>query len=77
MLRSRALMISSLAALNFVEELIASKRAEKGPSEGKDRKINLPEDFPEDPLGFLEPLVARGEGSPQGTIIKAALLGSI
>ncbi len=64
--------------LDLVERQIASKRAERGPSEGKDRKIKAPEDFPEDSLGFLEPLVARGEGSQQGIMIrKVALLGSI
>ena len=48
-----------LIKLNDVQ---ASERSKRSPSEGKDRKIKAPEDFPQDSLGFLEPLVARGRG---------------
>ena len=69
--------ISLPAELDFIEELIASAGAEKGPSEGKDRKIKAPEDFPEDSLGFLEPLVASDEGRHQRPFFKVIILRSV
>ena len=45
-----------------LDDIQASEQSKKGPSEGKDRKIKAPEDFPQDSLGFSESLVARGKG---------------
>ena len=67
----------SFSVLRFVEVLIESEQGKKGPSEGKDRKIKAPEDFPEDSLGFLEPPVAEGDDFYEGPMFKKVLIGYV
>ena len=63
-------MISAyLLCSRLLKDSLCQSERKKGPSEGNNRKMKAPEDFPEESLGFLEPLAARGKITITKTVL--------